>query len=237
MPHTKSIITFSSFVSLRMTRCRSLALKMPNLGLMRTLVFDLHDFSSAPLLERLTLCQAHWLVLQNPCVQKCVTFYLSVDMRPLTHVNLYCVHIDWARSRFLSGLTTLGLSKHHPDARPRFLEMARMLLESPNLQSLVLMESGPAGGTDEWDAELADTDSLNPAMLWSVSLSEATLIFNEPDYLTDLVTGFVFPNLKTLHLGIKRPEADYTRLLESLVHPAPHAEKSILAGLEELDIV
>ncbi|OSX59851.1 hypothetical protein POSPLADRAFT_1035374 [Postia placenta MAD-698-R-SB12] len=159
------------------------------------------------------------------------------DAPKLTHVNLSGVHIDWSRSRFLSGLTTLELSKHRPDTLPTFQEMARMLRESPNLHSLTLMESGPAGGTDEWDAELADSDSLNRAMLWSVSLSEVTLIFNEPDYLTDLVTGFVFPNLKTLHLGIKRPESDCTRLLESLAHPAPHTEKSVLAGLEELDIV
>lgn len=84
-----------------------------HLVLMRTF----HGFSSAPLLEILTLCDrpkhASWYYMPEYArLEMCNVLPFGGDAPKLMHVDLSDVHIDWSWLCFLSGLTAPELSEH-----------------------------------------------------------------------------------------------------------------------------
>lgn len=145
----------------------------------------------------------------------------------LTHVALWGVHVDWSAegSPYLTGLTDLEFAYHARDVRPSFKDFARILRASPDLRTLTLCLSCPAGTPSEWptgfpndttDGDVAmDIDPTAPLVL--SSLAELVLAYLEPSYLISLLPRFSLPALTSLALDLE--DDDYSDVLTYLASP------------------
>ncbi|KAH9891638.1 hypothetical protein C8Q73DRAFT_80790 [Cubamyces lactineus] len=188
----------------------------------------------APLLEVLQLYHYEdtdeHLTFRHPALRE-QPFRLFDGVAPrLTHVALWGVHLPWARdaSPFLTGLTDLELAYHARDVRPSFYEFARILRASPDLRTLTLCLSCPAGTPSDWpssglpdveppaDSSVAmDVDASAPLVL--PKLTDLVLAYLEPSYLLSLLPRLVLPALTSLALDLE--EDDYTDVLKYLASP------------------
>ncbi|KAM5535041.1 hypothetical protein V8D89_011269 [Ganoderma adspersum] len=150
----------------------------------------------------------------------------------LTHVALWGVHLNWSKqgSPFLTGLLDLELAYHARDVRPSFKDFMRILRASPDLHTLSLSLSGPAGVPGEWasvnilaDDEDEDEDDSS-AMLVDSSASLAlprlqnlVLAYLEPHYLLALLPRLFLPALTELVLDLE--EDDFSDFLSYLASP------------------
>ena len=149
----------------------------------------------------------------------------------LTHVALWGVHINWSKqgSPFLTGLVDLELAYHAPDVRPGFKDFMRILRSSPDLHTLSLSLSGPAGMPGEWASVniLADDDDGDvdgSAMVVDSSaplalsrLQNLVLAYLEPHYLLALLPRLFLPALTELVLDLE--EDDFSDFLAYLASP------------------
>ncbi|KAI0372148.1 hypothetical protein BV20DRAFT_978386 [Pilatotrama ljubarskyi] len=163
----------------------------------------------------------------------------------LTAVALWGVHLNWdkASSPFLSGLTDLELAYHARDVRPSFADFARILRSSPDLRTLTLCLSCPAGTPADWppsgmpevapenaDGAAMDVDSTAPLVL--PKLTDLVLAYLEPVYLLSLLPRLALPALTSLALDLE--EDDYSDVLAYLTSPRslPASSSSSLTRLE-----
>ena len=165
------------------------------------------------------------------------------DAPRLAHVALWGVHLDWARSTFLSGLADLELAYHAKDVCPPFRDFARILRDSPALDTLTLCASGPAGGPVEWLESVLGPDAMQTeegvapeasTVISIPSLESLVIAFIDPDYTKQLLERLQLPKLASLALDFE--EADGTTLLQALTRPSQLTGKSILSGLRALKI-
>ncbi|KAI0335912.1 hypothetical protein GY45DRAFT_1267392 [Cubamyces sp. BRFM 1775] len=197
----------------------------------------------APLLEVLQLYHYEdtdeHLSFRHPALRE-QPFQLFGGVAPrLTHVALWGVHLPWARdaSPFLEGLTDLELAYHARDVRPSFYEFARILRASPDLRTLTLCLSCPAGTPADWPssgmpeseeppadgtAVAMDVDASAPLVL--AKLTDLVLAYLEPAYLLSLLPRLALPALTSLALDLE--EDDYTDVLAYLASPRslPHQQ-------------
>ena len=161
----------------------------------------------------------------------------------LAHVALWGVHLDWARSTFLSGLAELELAYHAKDVCPPFRDFARILRDSPALETLTLCASGPAGGPVEWLESVLGPDAMQTAegaapeastVISIPSLENLVIAFLEPDYTKQLLERLALPKLVSLALDFE--DTDGTALLQALTRPSQVTGKSVLSGLRALKI-
>ena len=138
----------------------------------------------------------------------------------MTHCAFWGVHLDWGRCDFLAGLEELELAYHTKDVRPSYADFARMLVRSPNLETLTLCLSGPAGDPRDWPSERIELPSVRSLVL----------SFLEPAYAGALLERLVFPGLVDLALDFDQD--DYSPLVAQMAAPLPGHARSMLRTLE-----
>ncbi|OSD07232.1 hypothetical protein PYCCODRAFT_1381821 [Trametes coccinea BRFM310] len=192
----------------------------------------------APLLEVLQLYHYEdtdeHLTFKNPELRE-QPFVLFNGVAPrLAQVALWGVHVPWSKdgAPYLTGLTDLELAYHARDVRPGFYDFARILRASPDLRSLTLCLSCPAGAPTEWPhagmpevppeegAMQVDLDAAAPLVL--PKLTDLVLAYLEPKVLLSLLPRLALPALTSLALDLE--EDDYTDVLAYLASPRslPH---------------
>ncbi|KAA1469975.1 hypothetical protein DENSPDRAFT_654706 [Dentipellis sp. KUC8613] len=142
----------------------------------------------------------------------------------LVNVALWGVHVDWPRCDFFQGLEELELAYHAQDVRPEWDDFTRMLTRSPNLVTLTLCMSGPAGAPADWPKDTIELPSVR----------NLVLAFQPQAYASALLERLVFPNAASLALDLE--EEDYSTFVAQLAAPLPGKTKSLLNGLQELRI-
>ncbi|KAK7469178.1 hypothetical protein VKT23_003669 [Stygiomarasmius scandens] len=220
---------------------RILDVIVPDVDRWRTLEVTANVYEGIyTILERLSQCPAAPLLemLQMYHYEECeeyetfsppelgTRFLLFNGNAPrLKDLALWGVHIDWDNSlSYLCGLRDLELAYHAHDVRPSFETFASMIHASPELHTLSLCLSGPAGTKEDWGTSQIEIPSLK----------ELVLCHHEPQYIESLLPHFVIPNL--VNLALEFDSADYTDFARMLSTPLPGRTKSILAGLEALKI-
>ncbi|KAI0761947.1 hypothetical protein BD413DRAFT_644405 [Trametes elegans] len=145
----------------------------------------------------------------------------------LAAVALWGVHIPWGKddSPFLAGLSDLELAYHARDVRPSLYDFARILRSSPDLRTLTLCLSGPAGSPAEWPAGLPaappagdaamDVDGAAPLVL--PKLADLVLAYLDPASVLALLPRLALPALTSLTLDLE--EDDFTDVLAYLASP------------------
>lgn len=223
---------------------RSFELMVSNYRLMHLALTGLSSCAAAPMLEVLQLY--HYEDTEEygeftPASLKEQNFILFNGNAPkLAHVALWGVHLDWANSHFLSGLCDLELAYHAQDVRPSYRDFVRILRDSPELITLTLCLSGPAGGPTDWLASMTDEreDGEEPhapmTTLAIPSLKNLVLAYIEPEYVTQLIQRLALPNVTSLAIDFEY--ADSSDFLRSLARPAPTTGKPLLAGLQALKL-
>ncbi len=141
-------------------------------------------------------------------------------------VTLWGVHVDWETCVFLQGLEELELAYHAKDVRPPYKIFTRILQGSPDLHTLTLSASGPAGSPEEdWPADVIELPSVR----------QLGLAFVEPSYASALLKRLVFPSLLVLSLDFDTE--DYSSfIIEQLVRPAPNQRHSLCQNLVDLKL-
>ncbi|KAH9002562.1 hypothetical protein EDB86DRAFT_2847286 [Lactarius hatsudake] len=141
-------------------------------------------------------------------------------------VTLWGVHVDWETCAFLQGLEELELAYHAKDVRPPYQIFTRILRGSPDLHTLTLSASGPAGDPEvDWPASVIELPSVR----------QLGLAFLEPSYASALLKRLVFPNLLVLSLDFDQD--DYSSfIIEQLAKPAPNQRHSLCHNLVDLKL-
>ena len=176
----------------------------------------------------------------HPTQYKDRAFVLFHNNLPkLRQVALWGVHIDWKKSTFLKNLHELELAYHTLDVRPGYKEFLRMLETSPQLQTLTLCQSGPAGMPVEWLASVQENSGSNgiPDSFYSVTLPSVenlVLAFLPPDYVIALLDRMHMPNVTSLALDFEDDE--YRPVLDRLCEAGPGNSKPLLASVEALKL-
>ncbi|EPT05221.1 hypothetical protein FOMPIDRAFT_1111746 [Fomitopsis schrenkii] len=228
---------------------RSLELMVSDYLPMHSALTRMGACAGAPLLEVLQLY--HYEDSEDgaeafaPAKHKQQDFVLFHGHAPrLTHVALWGVHLDWARSTFLRGLAELELAYHAKDVWPPYRDFARILRDSPAIETLTLCSSGPAGGPVEWLGSVLGADAMQAAegaapeastVLTVPSLENLVIAFLDPEYTKQLIERLALPKLVSLALDFE--EADGTTLLQALIRPSQVTGKSVLSGLRALKIM
>ncbi|KAJ3747298.1 hypothetical protein DFH05DRAFT_1540934 [Lentinula detonsa] len=184
--------------------------------------------SSAPLLEVLEMyhyedCE-EFQVFTPPELNTKFMIFGGVAPK-LKSVALWGVHIDWDASLpLLNDLRDLEIAYHAEDVRPSFQTFSNIIASSPELESLSLCLSGPAGTAKDWAHTPIDIPSVK----------SLTLCHHEPAYIEALLPLLHLPNVVELLLDYD--SADYTEFALLLAKPLPGRTKSILSGLDHLKI-
>jgi hypothetical protein len=161
----------------------------------------------------------------------------------LKEVALWGVHLNWERTTFLSGLRDIELAYHALDVRPSYRDFLRILKSSPELHTLTLCQSGPAGMPVEWlesmrqgaDGQvLPDTTSDALLSISVPSIENLVLAFLPPDYVLALLDRIHIPNVTSLALDFDQDE--YTPVINRLAEPVAGSSKPLLAGIEALKL-
>lgn len=214
--------------------------------LMKYALDILSQCGSAPMLE--TLALYHYEDTEefetfSPAKYKEQDFVLFNNNVPkLKVVALWGVHLNWERTTFLSGLHELELAYHALDIRPSYRDFLRILKESPQLNSLSLCQSGPAGMPVDWLESVRGANAEQPAdsassellTISKPSVENLVLAFLPPDYVLALLDRLLLPNITSLALDFEQDE--YRPVIERLCVPAPGSSKSLFAGIEALKL-
>ncbi|KAF7797426.1 hypothetical protein EIP86_008621 [Pleurotus ostreatoroseus] len=167
---------------------------------------------------------------------------LNGDVPRLTRVALWGVHLNWTKSTFLSNLTELELAYHAMDVRPSFRDFLRILRTSPDLESLSLCQSGPAGMPSDWldsvvgsgvDAESTSMGSEAPLSI-TLPIVDLVLAFLPPDYLVALLDRISTPKVQSLALDFDN--GDYKDFLRRISSPGTDGKRSLLSGVTALKV-
>ncbi|KAL6302752.1 hypothetical protein BKA93DRAFT_736093 [Sparassis latifolia] len=241
-------------VALTIRLGETLALIMPHVGHWRSFELMVSDYAlmhlallefgrapAAPILEELLLyvyddTDEYDTFHPEPLKQQ--DFVLFGGSAPkLTHVALWGVHLDWARSHFLSGLQEFELAYHAKDVRPSFADVARILHGSPELHTLTFCLSGPAGGPVEWLTSMFEDVPEGVSVSTTLALpsvKKLVLAYLEPAYVMPLVERLALPHLAELALDLEQD--DFSDFLVMLARPASATGKPLLAELESLKV-
>ncbi|KAI0027946.1 hypothetical protein K488DRAFT_90279 [Vararia minispora EC-137] len=146
----------------------------------------------------------------------------------LRHLELWGVHLDWECAASRAGLETLQLAYHARDVRPSFAAFAHILSSSPALRRLALIESGPAGGVENWPElplriRLGDVDQL-------------VFVFLYQSVVLALLARLELPALRHLTLGdldLEEDAGDHGAVLRALVGDG---EGGLARQLESLEV-
>ncbi|THH01569.1 hypothetical protein EW026_g1155 [Hermanssonia centrifuga] len=241
---------FLDLVHSHSSRWRSFELMVSFYALMQLGLETLASCPSAPMLEVLQLYHyedGEEVADFSPAQLKEQNFILFHGNAPrLSQVALWGVHLDWAKSGFLAGLRDLELAYHAPDVRPSYRDFLRILRASPELTTLTLCQSGPAGYPVEWLQSISEGDSEadalveltptldSPLSLTLSSLSNLVLAFMPPNYVIALLDRLHVPNVTSLALDFE--DDDYTSVLEHMSSPSPVSSKPLFAGIQALKI-
>lgn len=147
----------------------------------------------------------------------------------LTHIALWGVHLAWSleKNLFLKSLKDLELAYHAEDVRPTWSEFEKILLASPELDTLSLCLSGPSGKAGEWEVE---------GSIELPGLKSLVLAYHTPEYISRLIGILHTPNITSLALDLE--DGDYSSFASILASPRPGSasKKSLLSGLEHLKL-
>jgi hypothetical protein len=159
----------------------------------------------------------------------------------LKTVVLRGVHVDWCQEWLSRGsnISDLELCFHAEDVRPSWSQFVGIL--TPKLKTLSLWCSGPLGFPHDWYSE-GGSGSYNSGVMELRSLTDLTLTFDSPAYVSGLLRCLVLPSLKSLTLYFFGE--DYTDVVAQIVDPATTAvsmvpkkgRQSSLSGLETLEL-
>ncbi|OCH86387.1 hypothetical protein OBBRIDRAFT_242419 [Obba rivulosa] len=172
----------------------------------------------------------------------------------LSHVVLWGVHLNWAKSTFLRNLINFELHYHAFDVRPSYRDFARILKDSPDLKVLSLVASGPAGTPVDWLESITEAAEEAAAAggsgkgkdiseapiaapittLHLPSITDLSICYHEPEYILPLIERLALPNLTRLEMDFE--DADFTDFINCLIAPHPVTGKPLVGGLEELCI-
>ncbi|KAH9949066.1 hypothetical protein B0H21DRAFT_688901 [Amylocystis lapponica] len=218
------------------SRWCSLSVKVSDYALMGMILMKLGDCTGAPLLERLELysCRNGRMSYNTftPQYLKKQHFVLFGGNVPrLTHVTLSGVHLDWPRSHFLSGLTSLQLAFHAQDVCPTYMDLTRILRDSPRLTTLSLYHSGPASPPTQWVDVNEEAELAIPIML--DYLKELVLVTFDNESIIPLLNQCALPNLTSLSLDL---QSSSSTSLQALGQPSPTTGTPLLSGLTSLKI-
>lgn len=201
------------------------------------------ECEGAPMLEDLALYHyedSEDIDTFHPAEYKDQAFVLFHNNLPkLRQAALWGVHIDWKNSTFLENLHEIELAYHTLDVRPSYKEFVRIIEASPQLHTLTLCQSGPAGMPIEWLAsmqEAASSDSVPDSFLGVTlpSVENLILAFLPPDYILALLERIHMPNVTSLALDFE--EDEYRPVVDRLCEPGPGSSKPLLAGIQALKL-
>ncbi|KAF5315274.1 hypothetical protein D9619_007196 [Psilocybe cf. subviscida] len=198
----------------------------------------LHTLHSAPLLEMFQIFHFEDCEDYDSFPGDDKTFYLPFHgIAPmLKDAAFWGVHIDWdgAVDNLLSGLKELELSFHAKDVRPSYTTFAKMMNNSPDLQTLSLSLSGPALQDDvAFDAEIED-GGWGPDLLTIPSLKEFSCAFHDTKYASALMRHLDMPNVTSLLLNFD--EEDYSSFVPTLLTPVKGRTESLMSHIDHLKI-
>ncbi|KXN81389.1 hypothetical protein AN958_04778 [Leucoagaricus sp. SymC.cos] len=156
---------------------------------------------SIPLLRRLHLnrCNPYFAAPDQVFVPSNARVFLSlfggVEWTGLTSVELEGVHVDWARSPALRGLTRLSLGYHSRDVAPTPSQFRDLMISCPELQSFSLNGWGPilSGGNFPQQELPQFRASIKLPLLRNLELGIMV-----PSYIVDVLSLFVIPSLESL---------------------------------------
>ncbi|KII85661.1 hypothetical protein PLICRDRAFT_324778 [Plicaturopsis crispa FD-325 SS-3] len=210
-------------------RWRCLEVNVENYTYMYAVLQALHSVSAAPLLEALELYH-HDMTDEEATEfepkELNTRFILFSNNAPrLQHIALWGTHIDWANSTILAGLLDLELAYHVGDVRPSWADFARMLRASPQLETLTLSASGPAGEPTTWEDD-------GPVEL--PGLAGLVLAYHEPEYIGPLVQRLELPSITALTVDFD--SSDFTDFVQQLATPQKGKGKSLFARLKYLKL-
>ncbi|KAL6303447.1 hypothetical protein BKA93DRAFT_787395 [Sparassis latifolia] len=207
---------FLPLIMPHVSRWRSLRFSSDDAHSMLRVLVAMSKCGPAPLLEE--------LLLSRPVARSRV----EIGYMPL--LALRGIYLNWAESRCFSGLHRLELAYHAEPVRPEYKEFARILNSSPNLHTLILRNSGPFEGLDEWmeSMGLSEDDDWLPLIVVLRSLRKLVLDFTS--YRTEfLLKCLDFGSLEELE--ISSPSGSPSSFMRSLVQ-RPEA----FAGLRSLSV-
>ncbi|KAG7443059.1 uncharacterized protein BT62DRAFT_347562 [Guyanagaster necrorhizus] len=216
-------------------------LLLPHVGRWRLLEVSVSEYESiytvmkrlavcagAPILEALQLyhyedCEDYDVFRPTEFREPLLLFQGNIPK--LKDLALWGVHIDWVASlSFLKDLRDVELAYHANDVRPSMETFACFVHASPELHTLSLCLSGPAGPSEQRGTDLISIPSLH----------DLVLAHHEPEYIQSLLPILFVPNVQ--HLALDFDSADYTEFVKVLLRPQAGQKKSLLEGLEHLKI-
>ncbi|PCH40076.1 hypothetical protein WOLCODRAFT_131199 [Wolfiporia cocos MD-104 SS10] len=232
---------------------RAIELAVSEYPLMHAALIEMGNCPAAPMLEVLQLY--HYEDDDDvdydsfkPAAMRHQDFVLFHGNAPrLTHVALWGVHLDWDASHFLSGLIDFELAYHTRDVRPSFAQFARILRESPDIDTLTVCRSGPVGGPVDWLASVLGCtsndltreqlrDTAGPEADTTITLpSLKSLVFAllPTDYANNLIQRLALPNIESLALDL---EEECSEFLRTVSRPSLGADKSLLSVIQGLKV-
>lgn len=204
----------------------------------QTILARLHTLPSAPMLEMFQIFHFEDCEDYDSFPGDDKTFYLPFhgNAPMLKDAAFWGVHIDWdgAAENFLSGLKELELSFHAKDVRPSYATFAKMMNNSPDLQTLALSLSGPALPDNvTFDAEIED-GGWGPDPLTISSLKEFSCAFHDIRYASALMRHLDMPNVTSLLLNFD--EEDYSSFVPTLLTPVKDRTESLMSHIDHLKI-
>ncbi|TCD65490.1 hypothetical protein EIP91_002574 [Steccherinum ochraceum] len=201
--------------------------------------------AGAPMLETLALHRRCAGFCTGPREQEFVLF--NGNAPRLKDVVLRTTHLDWERSRFLYGLRSMELMDLDVQLSPSFTTFARIAQESPNLEDLYFIDSGPS-----WDGPRgfledhgADSSGVTSTRVGVACRSSRTISLpsvrkfvlshrRNPSFVSDLLSRIAFPRLTSLTLSLRWE--DTTDVLYLLATPHPVTKQSVLGNLETMHL-
>ncbi|KAJ8581987.1 hypothetical protein M405DRAFT_589664 [Rhizopogon salebrosus TDB-379] len=158
----------------------------------------------------------------------------------LKTVVLRGVHVDWCQEWLSRGsnISDLELCFHTEDVRPSWSQFVGILTPKP--KTLSLLWSGPLGFPHDWYSE-GGSGSCDSGVMELWSLTDLSLNFDSPAYVSGLLRCLALPALKSLTLDFSE---DCTDVVAQVVDPATIAapmvpkegRQSLLSGLETLEL-
>ncbi|KAF9449622.1 hypothetical protein P691DRAFT_727645 [Macrolepiota fuliginosa MF-IS2] len=165
--------------------------------------------TSAPLLQDLVLqrCNPYFSAPDQRFAPSRSRDFLPLfgnqDLEELKAVELEGVHVDWASSLPLRGLTRLSFGYHAEDVLPSLDEFRDLLLGCPELDSLAVMGWGPRLSRDSHERKTKLQQFRGTLLLPRLRNLELGVMI--PSYTVDFLSLFTIPSLEMLTLdGITR---------------------------------
>lgn len=159
---------------------------------------------STPLLRSLTLrrCNPYFSAPHQTFAPSSSRAFLPLfgnrKLQELRILELEGVHVDWARSMAIRGLTKLSFGYHAKDVLPSLAEFRDLLISCPELDSLVIAGWGPRLGEDLNIRANELKRFYGTIQLPRLKALELGVMI--PSYAVNLLSLFTIPSLKLLTL-------------------------------------